>query len=104
MMTRSDVPGSQQQTAAICPVCGVPNHAEFIAEVNVHLRLDIHKNLGQPGVLLFPTLLVCLHCGFSRFSMSDTELKRLEIDCPNGGPSNDRRSGDDPRAARSIAP
>jgi hypothetical protein len=51
------------------------NEAEFNAEINIHFpRL---RNLDKPGVWVFPNLLVCLDCGFSRFTVPETELALL---------------------------
>jgi hypothetical protein len=35
------------------------------------------KNLDNLGVFVFPMLLVCLDCGFSRFTVPETELALL---------------------------
>ena len=35
------------------------------------------KNLDKPAVLVFPKLLVCLDCGFTEFTMAETELGLL---------------------------
>jgi hypothetical protein len=58
-----------------CPSCASSRQAEFPAEVNIHFRGI--KNLDKPGVLVFPNILVCMDCGFSRFGMQDGELARL---------------------------
>jgi hypothetical protein len=58
-----------------CPSCVSSRQAEFPAEVNIHFRGI--KNLDKPGVLVFPNILVCMDCGFSRFGIQDGELARL---------------------------
>jgi hypothetical protein len=58
-----------------CPSCASSRQAEFPAEVNIHF-CGI-KNLDQPGILVFPKVLVCMDCGFSRFGVQDSELARL---------------------------
>jgi len=58
-----------------CASCASGRQAEFNAEVNIHFRGL--KNIDDPGVLLFPNLLVCLDCGFSQFFTEETELARL---------------------------
>jgi hypothetical protein len=35
------------------------------------------KNLDKPGVQVFPRLLVCLDCGFSRFTIPEGALALL---------------------------
>ena len=58
-----------------CASCASGHQAEFTAEVNIHFHGL--KNIDDPGVLLFPKLLVCLDCGFSQFFTAEDELARL---------------------------
>jgi len=58
-----------------CPSCNSANRAKFVAEINVHF--SGLKNIANPGVLLLPKILICLDCGFSRFTVPETELARL---------------------------
>jgi hypothetical protein len=58
-----------------CLLCASANQAEFGTEILVHFRGL--KNLNKPIVWLFPKLLVCLDCGFSRFTIPETELAFL---------------------------
>ena len=51
------------------------NQAEFPAEINTHFPGS--DNLTKPSVWLFPTVLVCLDCGDSRFTTAERELVRL---------------------------
>jgi hypothetical protein len=59
----------------LCPACASGHQAEFTAEVNLHV--GGLKYIDDPGVLMFPKLLVCLDCGFARFVAEKTELERL---------------------------
>jgi hypothetical protein len=63
-----------------CPACAFDDELEFPAEGILHPRGI--KNLGNPGVVVFPKLLACLNCGFSRFSVPKTELKLLAAATP----------------------
>lgn len=60
-----------------CASCASSNRAEFIAEINIHF--SGLKNIGEPSVLLFPKLLVCLDCGFSAFTTPKTGLAILTV-------------------------
>jgi hypothetical protein len=64
-----------------CTLCTSGNQAEFVAEINIHL--SGLKNIGNPGVLAFPRLLVCLDCGFSQFTTPVTELALLARGTPS---------------------
>ena len=59
----------------MCRSCQSSNQAEFPSEINIHL-LGI-ANLDKPGVLVFPSILVCLNCGFSEFVIGESELRRM---------------------------
>ena len=58
-----------------CLLCRSGNFAEFSAEINLHF--SGLKRLDKPSVLVFPRVLVCLDCGFSRFTTPETELDLL---------------------------
>jgi hypothetical protein len=58
-----------------CPSCTSGNQAEFATEMNVHL--SSLENVDKATVLLFSNLVVCLDCGFSRFTMPKAELAKL---------------------------
>jgi hypothetical protein len=53
-----------------CPSCGSLNQAEFPTEMLIHLA-----HLTDPGALVFPKILVCLACGYSRFNIPEAELQ-----------------------------
>jgi hypothetical protein len=58
-----------------CALCASDNEAEFTTEMNMHF--SGLRNIDKPGVLVFPRVLVCLDCGFSRFTTPETELRVL---------------------------
>jgi hypothetical protein len=58
-----------------CPTCRSANLADLSAEMIIHFRGL--KHLDNPGVWLFPKLLVCLDCGVSWFTVPETELASL---------------------------
>jgi hypothetical protein len=58
-----------------CLLCDSINVSEFSAEINLHF--PGLKNLDKPSVLVFPQVLVCLDCGFSRFTTPETEMGLL---------------------------
>jgi hypothetical protein len=58
-----------------CRSCASENQTELGAEINIHFSRP--KNLDIPAVLVFPTLLVCLDCGFTEFTLEETELRQV---------------------------
>ena len=56
----------------VCPSCRSVKQAEFTAEMVIHY--PGLKNINRPGIWLFPELLVCLDCGFCRFTVPETEM------------------------------
>jgi hypothetical protein len=58
-----------------CKACGSDDHSEFDAEINVHF--SGLKDLDKPAVLVFPKLSVCLDCGFTEFTLRESELLLL---------------------------
>ena len=63
-----------------CRVCSSVSEVEFTAEMMIHFSGRTH--LDNPGVLTFSELLVCLECGSTRFTMSETELRLLREGTP----------------------
>ena len=59
----------------VCLSCASSNQADFGAEINIHF--PGLRNIDRPTVWAFPKLLVCLDCGFSRFTLPETELRLL---------------------------
>jgi predicted nucleic-acid-binding Zn-ribbon protein len=59
-----------------CKSCGSHNQTEFNAEINVHF--PGLKNVDKTAVLVFPKLLLCLDCGFTEFTLSESELHILD--------------------------
>jgi hypothetical protein len=55
-----------------CLSCQSDQQAELSAEILIHF--PGLKNIDKPGVLSYPKILVCMDCGFSRFTVSETEL------------------------------
>ncbi len=60
-----------------CESCGSTNVSTFVTEANIHFPLSLMKDLEKPGVLLFPTLTICLHCGFTHCTLSEADLRLL---------------------------
>jgi hypothetical protein len=58
-----------------CQLCASDNEAEFTSEMNIHFRGL--TNIDNPGVMVFPKVLICLDCGGSRFSTPQAELSQL---------------------------
>ena len=58
-----------------CAVCSSQNEAEFPTEMMIHFSGS--DSLDNPGVLVFPTISVCLDCGAARFNLPTKELRTL---------------------------
>jgi hypothetical protein len=58
-----------------CTACTSERQAEFGAEINIHF--SGREGLDKPGVWIFPTLLVCLDCGTTKFDIAGAELAVL---------------------------
>jgi hypothetical protein len=65
-----------------CFSCGSARQAELTAELLIHFRGLRH--LDSPAVWVFPELLVCLDCGFSRFMVPKTELASVAKNATSG--------------------
>ena len=61
-----------------CKSCSSDNRLKFVSEINIHF--PGLKNLDKPTVFVFPKLLVCMDCGFTEFSVPETELRMLGKD------------------------
>jgi hypothetical protein len=58
-----------------CALCASDKGAEFSAEMMLHFSGVEH--LANPGMLICATVTVCLDCGFSGFTIPETELRAL---------------------------
>src|SRR6267154_1030998 len=67
-----------QYSGHSCPARGrtLGCRSEFNAEINVHF--PGLKNLDNPAVFVFPKLLLCLDCGFTEFTLRESELHLLD--------------------------
>jgi hypothetical protein len=84
-----------------CPHCVSGTQAEFTAEINIHFSGV--RNIDRPGMLLFPNLLVCLECGFSRFTTPETELAMLAMCAPKNDALSRAEAGRDVALGRTTA-
>jgi len=64
--------------AVSCRSCGSTNQRQFGSEINIHLPGENGRE--KPTVMVFPTLVVCLECGFAEFSIPEAELHQLKED------------------------
>jgi len=55
-----------------CKKCASEKQSRFDTEIAIHL-----PGLTTPHVFLFPESLVCMDCGFTEFTIPETELPRL---------------------------
>ncbi len=59
----------------VCKRCTTDNQRAFSGEVAIHF--PGLKGLDKPIVLVYPTLLVCLECGLTEFTVPEKELSML---------------------------
>jgi hypothetical protein len=58
-----------------CKSCQSHCVHSFKTEIAIHF--PGLEGLDKPVVFIFPTLVVCMHCGFTTLSVSEGELQRL---------------------------
>ena len=58
-----------------CTRCLSLHETELNAEMNFHLRGLV--NVDDPGIFVFPKVLVCLDCGLSEFVIEKGELAHI---------------------------
>jgi len=58
-----------------CSRCLSLHQTELNTEINLHVRGL--PNLGEPGIFVFPRVLVCLDCGLSEFVIQKRELAQI---------------------------
>ena len=61
-----------------CSSCASANITKFTSETMIHPTG--FKSAANPGILVFPKLLVCFDCGVSQFTHSEAELRQLGKD------------------------
>jgi mannitol-specific phosphotransferase system IIBC component len=59
----------------MCSSCGSSNQTEYTAEMLVHF--GGLKNLDKPSVWVYPSLLVCMECGFTQATIPASALAEL---------------------------
>lgn len=57
-----------------CKMCRAEDQAPFYGEINIHF--PGLKNLTR-SVWAFPTLLVCMNCGFTELQLEEAALREL---------------------------
>jgi hypothetical protein len=62
----------REECVMSCRVCASENQSSVPTEIAIHL-----PGLSTPHVFLFPQVVVCLDCGFTEFSIPETELPRF---------------------------
>jgi hypothetical protein len=58
-----------------CISCRSSNQVQLGSEIFIHSHGA--EGVDRPGVMAFPTLVVCLDCGFSEFAIPEAELRLL---------------------------
>jgi hypothetical protein len=58
-----------------CTRCLSLHQTELNTELNLHFRGLTF--IGDPGILMFPKVLVCLDCGLAQFVVAERELSQI---------------------------
>jgi hypothetical protein len=66
-----------------CKGCQSHNQSTFNGEIAIHF--PGRNGLDKPIVWVFPRLVVCLHCGFTEFTVPERELQVLQTGSPVDG-------------------
>jgi hypothetical protein len=66
-----------------CKECHSDKLSLFNGETAIHF--PGLAGLGKPIVWVFPKLVVCLHCGFTEFTVPERELQVLQTGSPVDG-------------------
>jgi hypothetical protein len=67
-----------------CPSCQSSNQSEYPVEMAIHF--PGRENLCRSHLFIFPTVLICLDCGFSRFITPETDLRLARMTKARGEP------------------
>jgi len=67
-----------------CRSCASGKQKEFPSEINIHPPRGL-EYLSSPCVFAFPSLLVCLDCGFTELVLEERERNALRRDYGNEG-------------------
>jgi hypothetical protein len=59
-----------------CKSCHSQYQTLFPSEICIHFPSDL-KTIDKQSVIVFPRLLVCLHCGFTECIIPQAELRLL---------------------------
>jgi hypothetical protein len=63
----------------LCKSCQSQNEREFNGEIAIHF--PGLKGLNKPIVWVFPKLAVCLDCGFTEFTVPESDTRVLREGC-----------------------
>ncbi len=66
-----------------CKECYSDRQSVFNGEIAIHFRGL--EGLDKPIVWVFPEMVVCLHCGITRFTIPERELQVLSQGSPVKG-------------------
>jgi hypothetical protein len=58
-----------------CKQCSLDHQSTFTTELNIHF--PGREGLNKPTIWVFPTVVVCLDCGFTEFVVPKNELHAL---------------------------
>ena len=74
-MWYSSAAAASKESIVSCRSCGADKQHTFKAEIPIVFPKI--EDLGKPVVWVFPKLLICLACGYTEFTIPETELRVL---------------------------
>ena len=83
-----------------CGACKSNKRSSFGGEVAIHF--PGLKGLNKPIVWVFPSLMVCLDCGLTEFSVPESELRVLAQGAHGSAVRSESMSGDNSEEGQSC--
>lgn len=77
-----------------CTGCLSSNQVEMHTEINIHYSSLAYP--GNPGIFVFPTVMICLDCGVSQFTLKEEDLAQIAAHSRKAGAESVEPSNNSP--------